>query len=108
MGRKENTEALPDHPIRTPLPGQDLKKQESVLDDKTSALHVHPPPHERRIYSQYLRSPRSPLLAAYLSAGNLLSQILSTDDRMDPPKGGRLIWPALNIWASIMNLKKLT
>ena len=41
--------------------------------------------------------PDHPLLAAYLSAGNLLSQILSIDDRMEPPKGGRLIWPALNI-----------
>ena len=59
LGRRVNMAALPDHPIRRPLPGQDLKKQESVLDDKTSALHVHPP-HERRIYSEYLRSPRSP------------------------------------------------
>ena len=55
------------------------------MDDKTSAWHVHPH-HERRIYSQYL-APRSPPLA-YLSAVNLLSQILSGDDRMDPPKGG--------------------
>ena len=35
---------------------------------------------------------------AYLSGENLLSQILSIDDRMwTRPKGDRLIWAALNI-----------
>ena len=100
--------ALPDHPIRRPLPGQDLKKQESVLDDKTSALHVHPP-HERRIYSQYL-APGS----AYLSAGNLLrSQILSAATTgWKPPKGARKAASVphlargeqIRVWASVINL----
>ena len=60
------------------------------------------------IYSQYL-APRSPnsLPWAYLSGENLLSQILSIDDRMEPPKGG----PAhlggaehMRIQSAIMNL----
>ena len=60
------------------------------------------------IHSQYL-APRSPnsLPWAYLSGENLLSQILSIDDRMEPPKGE----PAhlggaehMRIQSAIMNL----
>ena len=105
--RRVNRAALPDRPTRKLLPAQDLKKQKSASHDKTSGLHAHHH-RERRIYSQYIE-PRSPnsLPWAYLSGENLLSQILSIDDRMEPPKGG----PAhlggaehMRIQSAIMNL----
>ena len=108
--RRVNTAALPDRPTRKLLPAQDLKKQKSASHDKTSGSHAdhHRERRDLSIYSQYL-APRSPnsLPWAYLSGENLLSQILSIDDRMEPPKGG----PAhlggaehMRIQSAIMNL----